>query len=396
MSVESVRINVDPTILNWVKQNTSALNEKWRNLLNDWIADEKTPTLNQLQDFSKASKIPFGYFFLKSVPDESIDLLNFRTVNNVEIDHPSRELIDTIQDIETKQVWLSDFRKEQGFGENEFNGAAHRIKNLDKVSDKEKAEQILELLELKPGWNITNHKTDRFKTLRNQANIVGITVMKSGYVKSSTRRALNEEEFRAFAITDTYAPFIFINSNDSYKAILFSLAHELVHLWYGNSELLNSDFNAKQDFRDPVSEQAINHVVEELLFPRKEFLNLWKSIKNNNIIDKIVEIASKFGASPLSTGIRAYRLKLISSDIIEQLKHKLHDDFLKNKKTQQEKTGGPNYYSVKATQLDHNFVYNVASSAESGTIPYDKAFELLNVKNISAYDKFLDKVKGAN
>ena len=255
----TLRIPVKQSILKWVWQTASEqLNDTNRETLSNWISGAKVPTIRQLEDMSKKTHIPFGYFFLNDVPDEDIAVLKFRTVNNVHMEKPSRDLIDVINDVQTKQVWLSEYRQQEGFEANGFNNGFrnHKSRKNDSYNI---AKDILDYLGLEMDWSI-KAKGNRFDYLRNMLDNVGVTTIYSSYVINSTRRSLNPDEFRAFSLSDKYAPFIFINSNDSFNAMLFSLAHELVHIWYGTSETYNYDY--KSDLS--VSEQDINKVCEHI------------------------------------------------------------------------------------------------------------------------------------
>lgn len=282
----SVRISVKPEILRWARSHSgTALPNEWQERINDWIDKKKEPTIKQLQALSQKTQIPFGYFFLEDMPDEEIPLLKFRTIDNNEIDHPSRNLIDTINEMETKRAWLSDYRKSQGFGKNSFVNAQADMKNPRSLADV--AQAILAELDLATGWNYQKHSSNRFDTLRAHLDNVGVTVMTSGFVKNSSHRTFDQNEFRAFALIDEYAPLIFVNSNDSFRAMLFSLVHEMVHVWYGTPELFNATFQASDRFRDDVTEQKINRVTEEILsLLELRKANFHESIQNIFVIGK--------------------------------------------------------------------------------------------------------------
>jgi len=52
----------------------------------------------------------------------------------------------------------------------------------------------------------------------------GVIVITGGIVRNNTRRALDIHEFRSFAMVDTIAPLIFVNTNDSYDRQFFFAA----------------------------------------------------------------------------------------------------------------------------------------------------------------------------
>lgn len=381
----TAQVKVEPTILKWVLQVSAyRLGQTDKEQIAEWIAGEKVPTLRQLGKLSKRAGVPFGYFFLSTVPNEDLPVLKFRAINNERIIQPSRELIDQINDIEIKQSWLRDERKNAGFGINGFNGGFKRL--ATRKDDYEGiAKDIATYLEISPNWNAEIKETNHFNYLRAALDQAGVTTISGSYVKSNTHRPLNPAEFRAFALADEFAPFIFVNTNDSYNAQLFSLTHELVHLWFGNSETYNDDYESTLS----VSEQAINRIAECFLFPTKVFTTKWQENDPLDDVERISTLAKIFGASKLSVAIRAVHLGLTGQQSVVAIKK----SYQKQPKDEKKNTGGPSYYRLVVSHLGKPFINAVERGAKEERISYTKAFELLNTGNQSTYDGILKEAR---
>ena len=236
-NVSKVNVNISPQIIIWALNQTQEekLDEKLMSNINKWLDGTKTPTFNQIEDFSKKSNIPLGYFFLQTPPVEQIDLLKYRTIDSIYLANPSRNLIDTIHEMENIQDWMKDYRKELGFEKLSIVGCIKEMKDISFIADR-----IRKDLGLVNTWYEQNKDAiESFKYIRKQLELHGIIVMMSGVVGKNTHRALDVEEFRAFTMLDDWAPLIFINTSDSNGAKLFSILHEVAHIWLGKNDLFN-------------------------------------------------------------------------------------------------------------------------------------------------------------
>src|SRR5687768_18610267 len=102
--------------------------------------------------------------------------------------------------------------------------------------------------------------TDARRRFIELADEMGIMVMCSGVVLNNNTRRLDPDEFRGFALADDLAPLVFINGSDTKAAQMFTLAHELAHIWLGQSAV--SDAQASQ-FSDNAVERWCNQVAAE-------------------------------------------------------------------------------------------------------------------------------------
>ena len=203
--------------------------------LDQWQRGERIPTSKQLERFAKKTMTPLGYFFLDSPPDEKLPIPDFRTVGDTPIGRPSPNLLETIQAMQRRQAWMREYVIEDGQDPLQFIGSAKSARSVVSL-----AARIRKTLGLDADWaEILTTWDNALPTLRRSAERIGILVATSGVVGLNTRRKLNPEEFRGFALCDDYAPLIFVNGADSRSARMFTLSHELAHLWVGQTGLFN-------------------------------------------------------------------------------------------------------------------------------------------------------------
>ena len=230
------RVDVRPEMLRWAREragfNISSLAHRIPQLP-AWERGEKQPTLKQLEGFAKATHAPIGYLFLPQPPVERVPIPDFRTVANARIDHPSPDLLDTLYLCQQRQEWYRDFARSMSDAPLAFAGSARVTADVVRTAAMIRRALGFDLDERRqmPTW------TDALRRFIEQADALGVLVMVSGVVGSNNRRKLDPQEFRGFALADDLAPLVFINGADSKSAQMFTLAHELVHLWLGQSAL---------------------------------------------------------------------------------------------------------------------------------------------------------------
>lgn len=311
----TVNVNIQPAIISWALSQTSEekLGEKLVENIKHWLDGTKSPTFNQIEDFSKKSHIPLGYFFLKTPPVEQISLLEYRTLDSVELTHPSRNLIDIIHEMEAVQEWMVNYRKEWNYDTISVVGSLKGITDINVI-----ANVIRSDLGLNVDWyrECTN-SSEAFNKVRILLEECGIVVMMNGIVGKNTHRALDINEFRAFAMVNEWAPLIFINGADSAGGRLFSLFHEIVHLWIGENDLYN-DRRYSANGVKPL-EVICNAVAGELMVPKKAFIEKWNNNTNDDIHVMIKELAGIFRCSGSVIARRALDNKKIDKNVYNRV-----------------------------------------------------------------------------
>lgn len=377
-----VHVNIKTEIISWALSQTQEekLDEKLLNRIHQWLNGTKTPTFNHIVEFSKKSNIPLGYFFLQTPPVEQIELLEYRTVDSIQLAKPSRNLIDTIHAMENIQDWMKEYRQEMGFGVLPVVACMKDVKEVSIIVDR-----IRKDLELDEIWyKRCKDAREAFNYIRGRLEACGVIVMMSGIVGSNTHRALDINEFRAFAMVDEWAPLIFINAADSDGARLFSLLHEVAHIWLGIDDL----FNDRDSRVDGISDTEVlcNAVAVELIVPRSVFLKKWNA-SNADVFVIISELARYFCCSEIVIARRALDCKKIKQDVYNQVVRAAIENY-NQMKVSKERAGG-NYYNTMNSRLDGCFVRALCESINIGRTSYTEAYRLTNTNRKTFSDVVL-------
>ena len=367
----SVTFEVNSRILQWVKNQQIPADVI--PILNDWIGGKTTPNISTIKNFSKKTNIPFGYFFLDKPPQEEMNIAHCRTINSTKIQNASRDLIDTFNSMVAIKDWMSEYNFQNGFLELPFVGKFSEIDAIESI-----VADIRQELDLNFNW-FSNQKSaiDSFRFLKNKISEIGILILQNGVVGVNNQRKLNVEEFRAFTLIDKYAPLIFINSNDSIKGKIFSLIHEIAHIWIGKENLYNAPY-FKADSSS--TETICNAVAAEILVPSQLFLVEWKKI-DDDIQKKIFQIAEIFKCSMLVVARRAFDFKLISTETYKLIVYQMQQNISDQKTTSdKQNSSGGNFYALLMSRWDKKIISALDASTKTGTLQYLDAYRLTGLK----------------
>ncbi|WMM14379.1 ImmA/IrrE family metallo-endopeptidase [Staphylococcus saprophyticus] len=367
------RISIKSNVLKWaiLKSNKDfkIIEEKFPKL-KSWLSNEMNPTFKQVQSLSSFLNIPFGYLLIDTPPKEDLELLKFRTLNSQEDDNPSRELIDTINDMKTKQSWMKNYLIEEGYDSNHIVNRLNINQNTTYLADK-----LRELIDLPINW-YEYQRTNVYKYMRNKLSYNGILMMQNGIAKNNTHRPLNVAEFRAFCLIDEYAPLIFINTKDSENGKIFSMLHELAHIGLGTESIFNDETYKVQNEYTKI-EAKCNEIAAEILVPNNQFTFEWSTTHLKNNKDKINELSNKFIASNIVIARRALDNKFISKKLYNEVVDET-TEILKN--YFKPKSSGGNAVNNAKSRLDTNFALAVSDGLKNGRALYSDIYKLAGVK----------------
>jgi Zn-dependent peptidase ImmA (M78 family) len=341
--------------------------------LKEWEDGEAHPTIRQAETLAKAYRRPFALFFLPEVPRDFKPLQDFRKPNSKPLSTAS---IFIIREIQQKQAWISDVYQENEEKPLSFVGKYNINSNTVQV-----ANDILETLQISPLHYSTNNP---IKEWISKAEAKGIFVSRTSFIHS--RLLLDNEELQGFSVVDKYAPFIFINSDDWNAPQLFTLVHELAHIWIAESGVSN-EIEAGMSNKDKLNpvELFCNEVAANALMP----LSVMNEIDNKfyNSFNNIFKTSKSLGVSTFALLVRAFNLKQISPDKYRQLKTTADFEFKAFLKREEEKIskqkkqkGGPNYFRLLANKNSFLFTQVVLDAFRGGSIEPTLASRLLNTQ----------------
>lgn len=373
------RVAIQPEMFRWARDRARldnlALLARFPRL-EAWEAGEVQPTLRQLEDYARATHAPVGYFFLPEPPAEPLPIPDFRTVADRAIARPSPNLLDMVYACQQRQDWYRDHAQVTGQSPLPFVGCL-----TPATPPVEAAAQLRQVL----GFSVEARRacatwTEALRTFIEQADGIGVMVMVSGVVLNNNTRPLDPQEFRGFALSDALAPLVFINGADSKAAQMFTLAHELAHLWLGQTAL--SDVSAEA-VPNNATEGWCNQVAAELLVPMEAFRA--ELMGDEPIADTLKRLARHFKVSSL-----VILRRLLDAGRIERAAFfaAYRVELARLREIEARGTGGGDFYRTTAARVSKRFARALVESTLEGRTLFRDAFHMLGIAKTSTFNEF--------
>ncbi len=383
-----LRVPVKPELLLWARERAGLSQEdvtqKKPNLklLEQWEKGEGRPTLNQLEQFARAVHVPVDYLFLSRPPMEDLPIPDFRTLPGESMERPNPNLLDTLYACQERQEWYRDYAIQQEYEEVAFVGSATVDSHPFKVAQEMYKEIGFAPHEEPPGV------ARAFSKFVRAADTAGVLVMVNGIVGNNTRRKLDPEEFRGFALSDTLAPLVFVNGADAKVAQMFTLAHEIAHLWLGKSALTN--FGTKQvNWRNVRQEEVwCNRVAAEYLVPEDALQYHMQEGSALDILDRLHRI---FKISTKAILIRLLDAGLMPRAVFEDTLREIdrkQEEVLES--SLPESTGG-DFHRLVRFRVGRRFSNALIASTLQGRTLYRDACLMLGIRSAETFDRFAKK-----
>lgn len=370
------RIAVNPALITWARERAGmdalALSKRFPKI-EQWERGEVQPTLRQIEAFAHAVHVPIGFLFLAQPPQEALPVPDFRTLADERLTQPSPDLLDTLYLCQQRQDWFRDYARLHGLPKLAFVGSVRPGSDVVRTAEAIRRTLGLSVAERAqlPTW------TEALRQLIARAEEAGVLVMASSIVGSNTHRRLDVAEFRGFALADDLAPLVFINAADSKAAQMFTLAHELVHLWAGESGVSDVEAGRIPELR---VERWCNAVAAELLAPLDAVRAEVRP--GGAVADEIQRLARVFKVSALVALRRLFDIGHIDR---EQLWSLYREEQKRLRALEHGVTGGGDFYRTLGARTGKRFARAVLSSALEGQTLFQDAFRMLGVRKTATF-----------
>ena len=380
------RIEIKPSLIRWAVERSGRTTEglvgKFPKLRKWQTDDQAKLTFVELERLSNETHTPMGFFFLDSPPPAEVPIPDFRTVKDKVVGQMSPDLVDTLNAMQLRQGWYRNFASEEGWSRLRFVGSAKPDDGVKRV-----AQDIRKKLELEPSWaSKLRTPDDAVSILREKIEALGILIVINGCVGNNTFRVLEPEEFRGFVISDALAPLIFVNGHDAKSAQMFTMFHELAHLWVNRSGIFDLKESAPPA---DATEKYCNEVAAEALIPEEEIQTIWYSYAEAET--PYQELAKHFKASPLVVGRRLSELSLITKKAFFDF----YAGYQATAGAVPKRDSGGSFYNNQNFRIGKRFMRIVNRAANEGRITYTEAYKLTGLNN-ATFDEYVKRIGGTD
>lgn len=372
--MSGTRININNNIIEWAIIRAGHELDEYligNPNIKNWLDSSSKPTIKQLEKFTRNVNVPFGYMFLNEPPKEQVDIPFFRSGQS-HTDKISLNLYDAVNIVKKRQSWISDFLRDEAYPRLDWVGkftANDSVKSIEA--------DIRKTLDLSTNWaKPYNRIGEAINYLTDKVEEAGVFINFSGVVGNNNQRKISVDECRGFVVIDDYAPFMFVNSSDAKSAQLFTIIHELAHIWLG----VSAGFDNKNLFPadDPI-ERLCDKVAAEFLVPEHDLIAVWKDGNQD-----FKQLNRLFKVSPIVIARRALDINLIDK--------KEYFDFYNQYVTRfnnRKKSSGGNFYATTQKRVSLRFANFVNSAVSQNKLLYKDAYKLTGLKG-DTYAKFIN------
>ncbi len=373
MTTQHEILRLRPNVLRWARERADLTTDELARKVNlkaervqEWESSGAI-SMTWAERLAAATHSPLGFLFLSLPPYETLPIGDFRTRAGDTPPNPSSELLETVYAMQHRSEWLREELMDTGAEPVTLVGAYRSGNNRE-----DDASAMRSALGLPQDWVAPAQTwSDAIGLLRDYAEAAGILVVFNGVVGNDTSRKLEVDEFQGFALLDEYAPLIFVNNADYKAAQMFTIAHELAHLFVGEGGVsaTASLLPVEHDV-----ELLCNGIAAEFLVPEADLRSLWPHVAERP--DPYQQTARHFKVSQVVAARRSLDLGLIDRPTFF--------DYYAQHKTQgnrsQQSAGGGNFWNTQRWRIGVRFATAVVRAVRAGRLSHREAYALTGLR----------------
>ena len=170
-----------------------------------------------------------------------------------------------------------------------------------------------------------------------------------------------------------------VNGADFKAAQMFTLAHELAHVFVGATDVSNVDATPSSGHD---AERFCNSAAAEFLVSEEELIAHWRRV--GTVEDSLQAVARRFKVSVLVAAHRALRLRLIERDDFAQF----YDAYQQQAARRPDETTGGNFWNSQNVRIGRRFGAAVRRAVKEGRLSYREAYALTGLRG-DTFDTFV-------
>lgn len=380
-----VLVPVNPKMLIWARERAGYAGLPVPGFSDEklalWEAGDKVPTLTQAKTLAEKYHRSLAFFLLSTPPEEG-ELPDFRGATDRK---KTPALQSFIHLVEARCEWAEEVRREAG---EEPIGRELIGSGELQMGTEQAASRILNALsiDIESVWNSPSVEAALDLWIQKIEDF-GIFVFQNDTVRG---KAIDCRQFRGLAIANPYAPAIGLNKQDAPRGKIFTLAHELTHLWLGQDGISTMAPNARGELNR--IERFCNSAAAEMLMPKDIFQSAWEDLraKTHNLKQIVRKISKKMKVSEDAAARRALDCRYITREEYSDLHQYYLTEWEKWRENLRKRGGGGkkgNREQALAKQAGSLFSKIVIAEYRAQDVHPTVARKLLNAANFNQIDE---------
>ena len=367
--------HVKPELIRWARERAgfepAQLSRRFPSLAR-WERGERRPSAKSVQRFARAMHVSVEALYLAQPPVERLPIPDLRASENPRRGRLSPDLIEIVDVCRGRQAWYREFVRATEGREPSFEHALKPDEAGTAAAIREALGLTLESQRKPPTW------VDALRKLTERVEALGILVMSSSVVLNDNRRRLRPEEFRGFTLADPVAPLVFVNASQTKAEQMFTLAHQLVHAWFGQSGVCDAQVAvAARDTKEAACDRIAGGILVPLEALRAELR------PDAELRDQVVRLTRRFKVSPAVILRRMHDAETLDA---EDLAREVEEE--NERQRARPKGKGGNFYLSLGVRVSKRFARALVASAADGRASPDEALRLLGLRRVETLRGF--------